>query len=200
MWFAILTPGGDPSRVTATGEATVFSWSTAARQRINEPMHAVQGGLRVSRRVFFDQGVSPAPPGCFTCRAPVQVPDADALRASPDTMRQPEDVGLPSLTSHGELPALLVLVHLIDLTGPEDDPDLTEEALLTLPQERFALLLALSELPEAIGVLSAVATDIAAPTCTACGSSLPGGPAERARVERRTELLYGRPQRRRRAA
>lgn len=89
MWFAILTPGAHPSRRKPTAEATVFAWTPDGRHRIDGPFPAIHGGLRVVRRQFHDQRLTPSPPRCFVCLEPCPVPDPGEL----EEPQELEDVG-----------------------------------------------------------------------------------------------------------
>lgn len=184
MWFAILTPGAHPSRRRPSSDATVFSWTDGDRRRIDGPAWAVQGGLRVTRRLLREAGLPPAPPRCFVCRARVGVPDVAAERARPGVLRLPEGVAPPPPDPATRAPALLAFVHLHDLAGDED-PTLEEEALLVLLEQDFTLVAPLAILPACLGALRELVDGEPRAGCGACGTVLPGSADQRARVEAR---------------
>lgn len=199
MWFGILTPGAHPSRPVLTlDESTVFCWTARDRRRIDGPAWAVQGGLRVTRRLLHDAGLPSAPPRCFVCRAPCPVPDAAEARARPGVLRLPSGLAPPPLDAGTREPALLALVHLADLEGPEDPATLEEEALVVLPGQDFTLMVALALLPESLGALRTLTAEDPPPACSRCGNHLPGSAQQRERSEAR-EATRQRPRRHRSA-
>lgn len=187
MWFGILTPGAHPSRPTLTlDESTVLCWTPRDRRKIDGPAWAVQGGLRVTRRLLHDAGLPPAAPRCFVCRAPCDVPDAEEARARPSVLRLPPGSAPPPLDPDAREPALLAFVHLADLRpGQEDPATLEEEALVVLPGQDFTLMVALALLPESLGALRTLTAEDPHPACGRCGTVLPGSAQQRKRSEAR---------------
>lgn len=183
MWFGILTPGAHPSRRHPTRESTVLCWTAPDRRRIEGPAWAVQGGMRVMRRLLREEGLASAPPRCFVCREPCAVPDAEQALARP-TARLPEGSAPPPLDPAARHPAMLAFVHLAELEG-SDDPSLEEDALVVVPGQSFAMAMALAFVPEALGALAMLTADDPPPACGACGTLLPGGADQRARAESR---------------
>ncbi|MBA2348638.1 MAG: hypothetical protein H0V81_10125 [Solirubrobacterales bacterium] len=193
MWFGILTPGAHPSRRKPTAEATVFAWTPDGRHRIDGPLAAVHGGLRVVRRQFYEEGLAASPPRCFVCLEPCPVPDLEAL----DEPREPEDpdgdhpdategagpdgglwVGGRSRPARPEEldatgAALFANVHLAGLDGPAETP-LDEEALILFPELSLAFATPLDAVPTALAFVAS--SELAPPpsVCDACGCSLPG--------------------------
>ncbi len=184
MWFGLLTPGAHPSRAVPSDEATVFRWTQADRGRIDGPFDAVQGGLRVTRRLLHEAGIPHAPPRCFVCRTALVVPDAEALREDPRVLRLPPDRWPPPLPAASADPACFALVHLRDLVGAEDPRLDEEEALVVLPRPlHFRLVVPFLALPEALGVVRSVAATEAPPRCPTCATVLPGSAEQRTRAE-----------------
>ena len=171
MWFGILTPGAHPSRRHPTRESTVLCWTAPDRRRIEGPAWAVQGGMRVMRRLL---------------REACAVPDAEQALARP-TARLPEGSAPPPLDPAARHPAMLAFVHLAELEGG-DDPSLEEDALVVVPGQSFAMAMALAVVPEALGALAMLTADDPPPACGACGTLLPGGADQRARAESRAAL------------
>lgn len=181
MWFGILTPGAHPSRRTATTEATVFCWSRDDRRRIDGPFAMVHGGLRVTRRLFHDQGLADCPPRCFVCREPCVVPRVDDLRVRADILEA------PSFSPEGASPpdgAFLAWAHLADLEGPLDTP-LDEETVLVVPHLPLAVRVPLECVPVALGFMARTVADAPPARCEGCGLRLPGSDAQRATHEAR---------------
>ena len=177
MWFGILTPGVHPSRPIATEEATVLCWTPQDRRKIDGPFPAVHGGLRVLRRMFHEEGLASCAPRCFVCLRACPVPDADELRAVEGVAESQE---LASAASRAPLPATaaLAFVHLADLNGSADPP-LDEEALVVVPDSRVAVLTALDRVADTLGLVGGAAPDDPSPSCSRCGTVLPGSDAQR---------------------
>ena len=195
MWFGILTPGAHPSRPTATREATVLCWTPQDRRKIDGPFAVVHGGLRVLRRIFYDQGLASCAPRCFVCLRACPVPDADDLRAGQDVAEAP---AFASAVSPAPPPAraALAFVHLADLDGPADPP-LDEEALVVVPGAPLAVLTALDRVADTLALLERAAPGEPPPSCSRCGTMLPGSDAQRRawearRSRRRPQRGHGR--------
>ena len=194
MWFGILTPGAHPSRSIATREATVLCWTPQDRRKIDGPFPAVHGGLRVLRRLFHDEGIAPCAPRCFVCLRACPVPDADELRAVEEVAEAPAfaSAGSPA-PSPGR--ATLAFVHLADLDGPADPP-LDEEALVVVPGGSLAVLTALDRVADTLALLGGAPPDEPSPSCSRCGTVLPGSDPQRtaweARRSRRRTRGHGR--------
>jgi len=194
MWFGILTPGAHPSRRIAIPEATVLCWTPQDRRKIDGPFLAVHGGLRVLRRMFYDQGLASCAPRCFVCLRACPVPDADELRAVED-IAEPPPFASVARSAPPPATAVLAFVHLGDLDSPADPP-LDEEALIVVPGGPLAVLTALDRVADTLALMEGASPDEPSPSCSRCGTVLPGSDAQRtareARSSRRRPRGHGR--------
>ena len=190
MWFGLLTPGAHPARPAPTPEATVMCWTPRDRRKIDGPFAAAHGGMRVLRRQFHDQGLTPSAPRCFVCRQEWELPDPALRAVLPFEAPAPEDLepaGGDEAMAGPRRTALLACVHLDPLAGAAET-SLHEEVLVAVPGTPLALYLPLARVPELLDMLLHVVPDDPPPCCDRCGAVLPGGKEQR-RVD---EALHAR--------
>lgn len=141
----------------------MFCWSRDDRRRIDGPFEMVHGGLRVTRRLFHEQGLASCPPRCFVCREPCAVPPVEDSRMRDDVLEAPpfSAAGAVSPTR-----PFLAWAHLEDLDGPADTA-LGEATVLVVPNLPLAVRVPLECVPVALGVLAQTVADAPPPRARA---------------------------------
>jgi hypothetical protein len=85
MWIGLLTQGTHPCRPAASeGVATLFTWGSRERARIDGPQADIAAGVRMMRRTSPSTVGAAFEPRCFDCRRPYLLPDPDEIRAQDD--------------------------------------------------------------------------------------------------------------------